>query len=165
MRNTTDSYTFHRVWQSIDQVLADEIIAFWLENGALHSREAAADRLSQVAFIARSLDGAIVGVTTSYLQLNEHLNNHFYYVRVFVAEPARKAEVGIQLLQKLERYFESLFLEGMLKPAIGLCLEVENRTLKEHQNKAVWPGRFVFVGLNSQGHHVRVFYFSNARIS
>lgn len=161
-----DDFSFQKVWQSLNKDVTEEIITFWLANGALPTREAAAQRVGQVAYIARTDAGQIVAVTTVYLQANKQLNNHFYYVRVFVADSARRSQVAIALLRKVKSHFESLYQEGMLSPAIGLFMEVENPILKKFRNEAVWPTTgFVYIGDNAKGDHQRVYYFGGVRIN
>lgn len=160
------SFSLERVWQSIDASLSKDIVDFWLINGALKNREAAMQRVGQVAYIARASSGEIVAVTSAYLKENTQLNGSFYYLRAFVAEPARRSSVGIELLRKVQTYFESLYKEGMLSPAIGLFLEVENPLIKKSLNEAIWPDtNFVYIGSNTKGDHLRVYYFDGARIS
>jgi len=89
------------VWQSLNKSLTEEVIMFWLRNGALLNRETAEQRATQVAYIARTPSGQIVAVTTVYLQLNEQLRSHFYYVRVFVADSARRSHVAEALVRKV----------------------------------------------------------------
>jgi len=161
-----ENFSFQRVWQSLDKSLTEEIIAFWLSNAALPSRDAAEQRVTQVAYIARTPSGQIAAVTTVYLQLNEQLRNHFYYVRVFVADSARRSHVAEALVRKVQSHFGSLYQEGVLSPAIGLFMEVENAALKKFRNQAVWPStHFVYIGDNARGDHQRVYYFDGARIN
>lgn len=161
-----EQFKLQRVWQALDIDLTEEIVSFWVDNKALPSREAAAARVGQVVYVARSSSGQISAVTTAYLQHSEQLNNHFYYMRVFVADASRRSQLGIELLRKVQSYFESLYQQGMLSPAIGLLMEVENPLLKKARNEAVWPTtNFVYIGNNAKGDHQRVYYFDGARIN
>ena len=161
-----EQFKLQKVWQSLNKDLAEEITTFWMNNKALPSQKATMSRAGQVAYVARSSSGQIIAVTTAYPQYNEQLNNHFYYIRAFVADTSRRSHLGVELLRKVRSLFESLYREGVISPAIGLFMEVENPLLKQARNEAVWPTTgFVYIGDNAKGDHQRVYYFDGARIN
>ncbi|MGH1373632.1 MAG: hypothetical protein ACRBBW_16445 [Cellvibrionaceae bacterium] len=161
-----DEYLLKCVWQKIDKELSEEIVNFWLHNKALPTREVALKRVNQVAFIARARSGDLVAINTAYLKKNERIDEHFYYVRAFVAQEARRSHVGTEMLRRLQSQFEGLFEDGLLTPAIGLCMEIESVALKNSRNEAIWPTtKFIYMGKTLEGNHVRVYYFKSARVS
>ncbi len=154
-----------RVWQSLNENLTQEIVEFWLAQGAVRDRDVALQRAKQVVFVARSEAGALVAVNTAYLQHNEQLDLSFYYVRAFVAEPARRSQLAVIMLRRLQKFFNELFQMGSLSPAVGLFLEVENPAIKKFRNEAIWPTtKFVYMGRNARGDHQRAYYFDGATI-
>ncbi len=154
-----------RVWQSLTEALTQEIVEFWLAQGAVRDREVALQRVTQVVFVARSESGELVAVNTAYQRHHEQLDLSFYYVRAFVAEPARRSQLAVVMLRRLQSFFDELFQMGALSPAVGLFLEVENPVIKKFRNEAIWPTtKFVYVGQNARGDHQRVYYFDDARI-
>lgn len=156
---------FYDVWEKIDSTLEQELISFWLDNKALPSRENALLRVPQVAVIARDADGQLVGVSTAYEQYNTQLESHFYYVRAFVVESARRSSVALDLLKHVKSLFEARYAAGNSPRCIGLYMEVENKLLQKHRNEAVWPRtQFVYIGKNAKGDHMRVYYFDGVKI-
>ncbi len=161
-----NEYLLKCVWQSIDKALSEEIVRFWLNNNALPSRDVALQRVNQVAFIARSKSGELIAINTAYLKRNETIGEYFYYIRAFVVEHARRSQLAAEMLRRMQYKFESLHEDGMLTPAIGLCMEVENSAIKQSRNEAIWPTtKFVYIGRTPSGSHVRVYYFKSAKIS
>tara|TARA_B100000446_G_C10542316_1_gene337370 strand:+ start:142 stop:651 length:510 start_codon:yes stop_codon:yes gene_type:complete len=161
-----NEYLLKCVWQSIDETLSEEIVRFWLDNNALPSKDVALQRVNQVAFIARARSGELIAINTAYLKRNEKIGEYFYYIRAFVTEHARRSQVAAEMLRRLQYQFEGLYEDGMLTPAIGLCMEVENPAIKQSRNEAIWPTtKFIYVGKTPEGNHVRVYYFKSAKIS
>lgn len=162
---SSNNYVIKRVWQSLDVATSEKIVNFWLANGALPNREQAEQRVNQVAFVAFEGD-EVVAVNTAYLQHNPSLDLHFYYLRAFVAEGARQGSLATQMMMKLQSTFESLHRDGLISPAVGLFLEVENIALQRARNFAIWPNtKFVYVGRNDNGAEQRVYYFDGVKIS
>ncbi len=163
---TDKNYKYQNVWQVIDQALAEEIITFWLAHKALPNREMAKKRVQQVAVVARNSQDEIVGITTAYEQFSEHLENYFFFVRAFVVESARRSSVASDIVNQLKANMEEAAEDGKLGRCIGLYMEVENKQLQALRNQAVWPAtKFVYVGKNARGDHLRVYYFDGAKIS
>ena len=52
-----DEFTFDDVWLSKSEDVKEEIITFWLNEGALPSREVASKRVDQVSVICRNSSG------------------------------------------------------------------------------------------------------------
>jgi hypothetical protein len=154
------------VWGEKSPELSREIIDFWLEHKALTSRQQAEQRVPEVIYLARDPSGQIAAVSTIYNKLNPQLHNHFYHFRCFVARSHRRSQVAFSLLMAARDLLNRRFAEGKETLAIGMLMEVENPALQQHRNEAIWPlSRFVYVGKNERGAHIRVFYFDDARIT
>ena len=144
-----------------------EIIDFWIKEKAILDMEAAKKRVEEVSQIARDKGtDEILAITTTYEQFNKQLENFFYYLRVFTAERARQLKIAITLVNTIKHFLEERFVAGKITRSIGMIMEVENKILQTHKNEAVWPAtKFVYIGKNEKGDHVRVYYFKDARIS
>ena len=155
--------TFERVWKNLTQATADELVRFWLDWQAIPSEEAARKRAPQAALLARDALGGLVGVSTAFRQYNAQLNNYFWYVRAFVAEPGRRQRVAWDLWVQVRDTLEADFVAGGAPDTIGIVLEVESPLLQKI-DRAIWTTGPVFFGKNAQGAHLRVYYFEGARI-
>ncbi len=144
-----------------------EIIEFWLKEKAIQNIEAAKKRVEEVSQIARDKGtGEIVAITTTYEQFNKQLENFFFYLRVFTGEKARQLTIAKTLVNTIKDFLEKNFVAGKITRSIGMIMEVESKILQVHKNEAVWPAtKFVYIGKNEKGDHVRVYYFKDARIS
>lgn len=161
----TDTYTVDNVWEEKSADLKEEIVDFWLREGALGSREQAEQRVSQVVMVARDSFDEVVGVCTAYPRQNSQIRQVFYHYRTFVAAAHRKGSIAYRLVLAARDYFNGRFTQGHDPHIIGMIIEVENEGLRNKFDIAVWPTTgFVFIGYNHRGDHVRVYYFDEARI-
>jgi hypothetical protein len=70
-----------------------------------------------------------------------------------------------KLLVLTRDFLESIHAMESADTPIGLITLVENEALKQHRNEAIWPAsKMVYIGNSKEGHHIRVYYFSGARI-
>jgi len=163
--DSSSEYVIENVWVDKPENLQNEIIEFWLTHNAL-TREQAEERVKQVFCLGRDRSGKIAGVGTVYPQFNQQLENSFYYYRSFVAPDHRQAALATNLLKFTRNEMNEAFVQGVSTRCIGMLVEVENEYIKKYRNQAVWPHTgFVYIGKNSRGAHVRVYYFEGARIS
>ena len=163
--NTVPAYRFDNVWEEKSQEFQQEMLDFWLTEGALPSREAALQRLPQVAMVARDNSGAIAAVCTVYQQYCERLENWFYYSRAFTGKHHRQAGLSTDIFCQVRDYFEQRFCAGVDTRCIGFFAEIESDILKQHINLGYRPStKTVYIGKNERGDHLRVYYFPGARI-
>ncbi|MEZ4321620.1 MAG: hypothetical protein R3F61_29370 [Myxococcota bacterium] len=156
--------TLHVVWQQVDAALTDELVAFWTGANAL-SPEVARGRAPEVAVVARDASGAIVAVSSAVAKFSPALRVKLFHTRVFVAQPARRQRLAMEVFATARDTLEDAWLDGLDPECIGLLVEVESPLLKAHRNQAVWETGPVFVGRNARGDHIRVYWFSGARIT
>ncbi|MFP4445449.1 MAG: hypothetical protein ACLFPD_04290 [Desulfosudaceae bacterium] len=158
-------YAIADVWEDKSEDLKNEIINFWLASEAM-PRDMALERVDQVFCTGRDSTGRIVGVGTVYPRFNKHLENSFYVYRTFVAPDHRRELLAVNLLKFTRDRLEKEFVSGKNTRCVGMMVVVTNDQLKKYRNQAVWPHTgFVYIGKNSRGDHVRVYYFKGARIS
>lgn len=145
-----------------DAVGADDVINLWTGEGVL-SEEEARRRVGEAVLVATDSEGRAAGVSTMYLQRNEQLRMHLWYVRAFTAQAHRRSTIAVSLAVIGREYMQEQFVSGRDTRAGGLIYEVENEGLKAYFPDALWtPADFLFIGENDRGAHVRVHYFPGA---
>lgn len=154
------------VWPNASEQDRQDAAMLWRKEGAIHDEQAIQDRLSQLCVLARAPSGELTAISTVYLHFSSQLNNPFYVLRVFVSQEARRTRVGFRLLQRVVHLLEQRYCSGEDTRAIGILFELENPTIQQARNEAIWPtSGFVYIGNNPRGDHLRVRYFKGARIS
>lgn len=162
----SNDVTYQIVWRNVDERLTGELTDFWLAQGALPTREVARKRAPSVAMVARDAGGQIVGVSSLFAQQWPRLlNNMLYGYRSFVVPGRRRSSVALELAKRVTDYLEGEFVSGRSRECIGMVIVVENPELARGWPLAVDPRLpHVFVGTDERGMHVRVHYFSGAKI-
>lgn len=147
------------VFAGQDAVSGRDVIELWTREGVLAPAEAER-RVSEVLVVASDLDGHPVGVSTTYLKHNDQLRAELWHTRVFVAGAHRRAHLAVELARTARDHLCQRFSAGEDTRGIGVLFEVESEVLKRFIPQAIWPQtKFVFIGENARGDHVRVFYF------
>ncbi len=165
MSDSSQQYDTTFVWQAVDEKLGEEIIDFWQRHRALPSVEASKKRLPEVAMIVRDSENVLVAVSSVQSRNIEQLGHACYSFRCFVDPEHRRSLLAARLIREVFEHFDARFREGAEPNVIGMVAEVENPALNREHNQAVWPhSGFVFVGYDRAGRHVRVRYFTGARI-
>ncbi len=159
-------YELYNVWIQKTPELRKEIIDFWIEEKALPSVEAAEKRVEQVILVARDKNSRIAAISSIYEKFSNQLENFFYFYRTYIRKDARNSKLSIYMLRTARDFLEEKFINRVKTRAIGMIVEIENKMLQTYKNEAVWPHtKFVYIGKNERGDHVRVYYFRDARIS
>ena len=141
------------------------VIEFWLSEGALRTLAQAEHRVPEALFVVRH-GNAIAAVSTVYRQMVKQLGHYLFSFRCFVGKAHRSHNLGALLLVSARDYLERRFRDGHDTDTIGLFVVVENERLMTMRNQAVWPiSGMVFIGTDTRGNHLRVYYFAGARIS
>ena len=68
-------------WKQVTPELADELVAFWLENQALGDEASARQRTEQASCVARDENGKLQGVSTGVIRVLPRLRQPMYYYR------------------------------------------------------------------------------------
>ena len=148
--------------------LKQEIIQFWVSEGALQPPQAQA-RVSQVLQIIRQQGpedqlGAIMGICTAELLFVEHMQISFFNYRSYIGQNYRSMGLVKALLASSYLLLNQDYASGKQTEALGLLLDIENPLLKQRKG-AVWGNyKFTFIGLSPKGNHIRVAYFENAQL-
>ena len=151
------------VWKQVTPELADELVAFWLENKALGDEASARQRTEQAICIARDENGKLQGVSTGVIRVLPRLRQPMYYYRQYFSREMRGRSqllpFYLQSKQVLQDY------NAALKPAesIGILLELGNGKLAAAYAHAYEKAFDVtFIGYSPSGLELRVSYFENA---
>ncbi len=152
------------VWKQITPELETELVDFWVKNKALGDAKQAAQRAKQVACIARSEQGEIVGVSTAMPRVVPRLKQPMFYYRNFITEGYRGQQLAPPFLEKTKQALQA-YNSAQEKPVcLGMLIELENKALAAHRNEAQWKEGFTFIGYSPKGLHMRVWYFDGARV-
>jgi hypothetical protein len=152
------------VWKQITPELESELTQFWIDNHAIADAQSAAERAGQVVCLARSEQGAIIGVSTAYPRIVPRLRQPMYYYRNFIAADFRGQQLAPPFLLKTKEVLQSYNL-AMPKPrCLGIIIELENESLAAHRNQAQWNEGFTFIGYSPRGLHLRIWYFEGVRL-
>jgi len=152
------------VWKNIDETLAENLVNFWLAEGALSDKAKARARVPEVIMIAQDASQNIVGITTMELKRSAILENEFCFWRQYVAKSMRQSRLASVMGIEAHKILEDEFLKGSLH-AKGLIVEVENRFMNDYLKPAILsPVPFVYFGHNAKGQQMRVCYFKGAQV-
>lgn len=154
-----------KVWTRVGTELQEEIITFWKTNQLLPPDADAVERARQVVFVVRN-EGRIVGLTSAALVKYARLNNNLFFAfRMAVLPQFRIPGVESKLLVETRDFLEAYTETQSANKAIGILAFVENPNLRANRNEAVWPAsKMVYIGNDTSGRHIRVYYFKNVRI-
>lgn len=152
------------VWKKITPELEAELVQFWLTNKAIGDEKLAAERARQVVCLARSEQGAIIGVSTVQPRIVPRLRQPMYYYRNFIVADYRGRQLAAPFLKKTQDVLQDFNLALPKPNCLGIIIELENKSLAEHRNEAQWKEGFTFIGYSPKGLHMRVWYFDGVRL-
>jgi hypothetical protein len=145
-----------------DMVSEDDVLELWSHEGEIDPLEAER-RLSELLLVAISPEGRLVGASTAYLARSERLLAELWHIRMLVAAAHRQRSITASMSRIVGEYFDERYLSGAERRGIGLIYEIESEILKRAINQGVSPaGKFVFIGEDARGRHLRVRYFPGA---
>lgn len=153
------------VWQKMSPELVKEVVDFWNTNKMLRPGQSADERAQQVVFLVRAKpENKVVGVATAMPIRFKQLNNKvFFYYRSIVLPEFRQPGLASKLIVETRDFLESISIEG--RECIGLLTLVENPSILQAKREAIWPAsKMIFMGVDKNGRHIRVYYFKGARI-
>lgn len=132
------AYNVESVFEFVSPELAGELVAFWLREGALQDREAAAARTREVVCIARDPAGGIASVNTVYLGTLQHPDDIHYFYRMYTRPRHRLWELSAGMLRAC---VETLRTTSVRDPrARGLVIVSENPKLQTPAGHRVLAG-------------------------
>lgn len=162
---STRRFSYHHGWGG-QLTIKDEndLVAFWLREGALSDESHARQRLDQVVLLARDANGEIAGVCTAVAQTPARIGQPLYYYRSFIGQRWRQTRLVYHLIKHARALLEE-YARACDWPCIGLLLELENRRFGEKGRMPVWPHlEFTYIGKSHRGFELRVHYFKGARL-
>jgi hypothetical protein len=146
----------------LEPSVADELIAFWSEQGAL-AEAAARQRLAEVVCVLRDVDGSVAGVNSVFADRVETIGGRrFWIYRSFLRPDAADGwpAMANAAFAALDEEFRATG-EG----PIGLCVPLRDRREMMRRPEAAWPGTsFIYAGYAPDGAQLRVAYFDGALI-
>lgn len=153
------------VWGRDPGSIRDAVLDLWRHHGG-PTGDQAEGRLREIVFVVMDDMGRIVGISTAFKTYVGQLRNYLYAIRLIVVPGYRIPGLTSHLLVSTRDFLESVHGQDPNDKAIGIITLVENPSLKEHRNEAIWPASgMVYIGNSKRGHHIRVYYFRGARIS
>jgi hypothetical protein len=145
-------------------VTPEDVIELWQREGVLPG-PLARQRIHQVQLVASTAEGEVAGVSTAYLERSPQLRMDLWYYRTFVGSAHRHTNVARHLIASNRDLLERRFVSGEDTTAQGMIFELEHEGMRRHLNTALWAhSRFVFIGEDQRGWHVRVYYFPGAQV-
>lgn len=160
----TQNLVFENFWRRDATGISEDVLNVWRDHGGPIG-EAGHERLKQLVFVVRNAEGKVVGISTAFKAYIKQLRNHFFAIRLLLIPEYRIPGLTSTLLVRTRDFLESIHLDEVTDPAIGIMTLVENQRIKEYRNEAIWPASgMVYIGNSGEGHHIRVYYFKGARI-
>lgn len=142
----------------------EDVISLWEREGVLPG-PMARQRVKQVNLVAITGESEVAGVSTVYLEHNRHLRMDLWYYRTFVGSAHRHTNVARHLISGNRDLLGRRFTSGKDTRAAGMIFALEHEGMKRHLNTALWAhSRFVFIGEDQHGWHIRVYYFPGAQV-
>ena len=159
-----------QVYDNHSEELDKKIIDFWIKENALpnYEEDTLKSRISEVVYVC--LDSStddIIGICSGNVVPFDQLRNHFFYLRIFVAEAwrgnnrtvARNLYYGTyDLLNELKMF--------NLQAIVGILIVYES----EHLNKVInyyhsekYRNQFL-VGFTEKNEQVRITYFNDIKM-
>ena len=151
------------VWKQVTPELADELVAFWLENKALGDEASARQRTEQAICVARDENGKLQGVSTGVIRVLPRLRQPMYYYRQYFSREMRGRSQFLPFYLQSKQVLQDY--NAALKPAesIGILLELGNGKLAAAYAHAYEKAFDVtFIGYSPSGLELRVSYFETA---
>lgn len=151
------------VWKQVTPELADELVAFWLENKALGDEASARQRTEQAICVARDENGKLQGVSTGVIRVLPRLRQPMYYYRQFFARSLRGKHQELPFYRHCKQVLQDYNADLPVAESLGILLEIENSKIAAAYKRAIEPGfDAVFIGYSPRGLELRVSYFENA---
>jgi hypothetical protein len=147
---------------SLEPAVADELVGFWSEQGAL-SEAAARQRLAEVVCVLRDGEGEVAGVNSVYADRVELIGGRrFWIYRSFLRPDLRDA--GPEMIDAAFGALDEEFAATGDGP-VGVCVLITDRDEMRRRPEAVWPGTsFIYAGYTPERAQVRIAYFEGATI-
>lgn len=157
-------YKYETVWNDHSPELIHEIIAFWTTENALPPDEIPSKRAKEAVIVTRDGDGRIVGTSTVQARTVPRLAQPMYYYRMYSNAEHRGQRTGYAMLEKTQAVLAAFTKAQTVPAALGIILEVENKTYSGRYPQAAWPMNFNFIGYSPRSLPLYAFYFPDAKL-
>lgn len=155
----------------LELVEADEVrnkaIQFWKKHKAIVNEAVLNQRASELLMVAYDDDMNVIATSTGVKSRVKLLNNNWLYqYRCFIDPDFRVIGFDYHITQSSLNALEVAAGKDEDKP-IGVFLVLENPNLYNNKvnNAAVWRAyKMYFIGFNTKGQPIRVYYFKDALI-
>ena len=118
-------YTLTPLYRSIDEALAEEIMAMWQRNGVIDDVAERRRRVAEVAMGVRAPGGELVGVSTVYPgRIGQR--GPFYFYRMYIEPGHRRTRMMLRVALATRELLRNL--EGELRLP-GMVIVTENPKL------------------------------------
>ena len=152
-------YTIEPVYRKLTKQLRNEIVVFWLENGALTDIHKAKQRVDQVVFVVRNREDDIVGISTVYSTPYGDDGETFLNYRMFL-HPNHRVAGMMRAVTKATRCFfnDNQTHRGTTR---GMIICTENRKLmRPGMKRVLLRSEWDYVGKDDRGFDVWMFRFA-----
>jgi hypothetical protein len=150
------------VWKEITPELEAELVEFWLSNKVIADEQRAVERAKWVVCLARSEQGAIIGVSTALPRVVPRLRQPMYVYRNLIVADFRNEQLAAAFLDKTRQVLQAYNLALPEPRCLGIM--IANPGLAAHRNEAQWQEGPTFIGYSPRGLPLRVWYFDGARL-
>lgn len=153
------------VWKNVGCELSAELIDLWVRTQAIPDVAKAAARATQAVCVGRDAHGAICAVGTAVVRVLPRLRQPMYYYRQFFSPELRGCKQAIPFFNHARQLLQDHNAALPEPESLGVLLELENRQLAMHYNRAHEPAAdSTFIGYSPNGLQLRVSYFEDARL-
>jgi hypothetical protein len=152
------------VWKEITPELEAELVEFWVSNQAITDEKQAAERAKWVVCVARSEQGALVGVSTALPRVVPRLRQPMYSYRNLIVAEFRDEQLAAAFLAKTKDVLQEYTLALPAPRCLGIIIELENPALAAQRNEAQWKEGPTFIGYSPRGLPLRAWYFEGVRL-
>ena len=150
--STNASQRFHARWVfgGVTEAMRQQLIAFWLQEGALTNPDEAWQRSWEVACVLQHVENdLIVGVCTVAIRMDDH-GRSYGFVRIFIRPDNRLIGLNVCLMERMIKGFTALAREPGAPHR--LVATIENRKLERRAAQRILARLgFVHIGTAPNG--------------
>jgi GNAT superfamily N-acetyltransferase len=130
-----DDFQVVWVFGAISEALRQQIVAFWLQEGAITHPDEAWRRSWEVACLLQEAESSrIVGICTVAIRLDDQ-DHSYRYVRIFIRPASRLAGLNVRLMETMIEGFKGLAREPGAPRR--LLATIENRKLERRASQKI----------------------------
>ena len=147
----------------INDALADRVLQFWSDRGAL-DEATARQRLAEVVAVLIAGDETVLGVNSVHADRLALIGNRRFWIYRSLIDGSTGEESADRMFLEAFEALESEFTATGEGP-IGIVIPVADQNLMRRRPEAVWPGtELMYAGYLADGRQARLRYFQGARI-